>query len=218
MLGHRVKCPGCAEPFTANPSAPPPATEKGERAKQKGGAIDGEDIEVVDDDGGEDADDRRRSRRHREEEEDDRPARAGRRSRVEDDDEEDRPRKKKKKKRRRAEGDGPWLVAIGVTGVFLVIAFFISIVANGTMGMEPAKDGPLVKCLALGIGLVVALAMAGLGVNAVRKREIWTGNAFSGFMLTGTAAVVLGMFQAAVGGCLCGWLVYGLFFTVLRGR
>ncbi len=47
---------------------------------------------------------------------------------------------------------------------------------------------------------------------------MWTRYGFSQYTMTGTAAVMLGMFQGAVGGCLCGWLVYGLFFTVLRGR
>jgi hypothetical protein len=41
---------------------------------------------------------------------------------------------------------------------------------------------------------------------------------FSQNTLTGTAAVVLGMFQTAVGGFLGGWVVYGLFFTLIRGR
>jgi hypothetical protein len=86
------------------------------------------------------------------------------------------------------------------------------------MGIEPAKDGPIVKYLALGLGLVGAVAMAGLGVDAVRKREMWTRYGFSQYTMTGTAAVVLGMFQTAVGGFLGGWVVYGLFFTVLRGR
>jgi hypothetical protein len=211
LLDRQVTCPGCAATFKATPNNPA-SGEQGD---------DGEDIEIVDDTStgysvADDDDKGRRGRRRDDDDEDDRPARAVRRSREADDDEV-RPRKRKKK-RHRAPGEGPWLIAIGVAGVFLVIAFLVSIVANGTMGLEPAKDGPAVKCLGLGLGLVVALAMAGLGVDAVRKREMWTRYGFSQYTLTGTAAVVLGMFQTAVGGCLCGWLVYGLFFTVLRGR
>ncbi len=208
LLGRQVKCPGCFEQFTATPNAP-------------AAADDGEDIEiVVDTEGERGGDDREESGRIRLQEADDDEVRAARwrRARDDDDDEEDRPRKKRKKKRRVAEGDGPWLIAVGVAGGCLVVAFLMSIVANGTMGLDPAKDGPTVKYLGLGFGLVVALAMTGLGVDAVRKREMWTRYGFSEYTMTGTAAVVMGMFQTAVGGCLCGWLVYGLFFTMLRGR
>jgi predicted Zn finger-like uncharacterized protein len=210
LLGRPVKCPGCAATFTATPNNP-----------ESRGQDEGEDIEIVSDTTGgyavaEDEDDERRSRRRRDDDKGDRRTRANRRSREEDD-EEVRPRKRKKK-RRQEEGDGPWLIAVGVAGACLVVAFLVSIVANGTTGLDPAKDGPVVKCIGLGIGLVVALAMTGLGVDAVRKREMWTRYGFSQYTLTGTAAVVLGMFQTAVGGCLCGWLVYGLFFTLIRGR
>jgi hypothetical protein len=105
-----------------------------------------------------------------------------------------------------------------VAGAGLVIAFFVSILANGATGLEPAKDGPVVQCVGLGVGLVVAPALAGLGGDAVRKRKTWTRYGFSQHTITLTAAVVLGLLRTSVGGCLCGWLVYGLFFTVLRGR
>jgi hypothetical protein len=210
LLDRPVKCPGCAATFKATPNKP---------AAEKQGD-EGEDIEIVDDTAtgysvADDEDEGRRGRRRDDDDEDDRRPSRKRRSREEDDDE---VRPRKRKRRRQEEGDGPWLIAVGVAGAGLVIAFLVSIVANGTMGLEPAKDGPVVKCLGLGIGLVVALAMAGLGVDAVRKREMWTRYGFSQYTITGAAAVVLGMFQTAVGGCLCGWIVYGLFFTVLRGR
>jgi hypothetical protein len=218
LLGRRVKCPGCTEPFTATPSAPAAAPAKVDPAKNQREALGEEDLEIIEDtdEGGDDEDDRdedRRRRRRREDDQDDeRPARA-RRSR---DDDEVRPRKRKK--RRQEEGDGPWLIAIGVAGACVVVAFFVSILANGTQGLDPAKDGPIVKYIALGIGLVAALAMTGLGIDGVRKREVMTYYWSSAYKFTGPVAVVLNMIQVAAGGFLCGWVVYGLFFTILRGR
>jgi hypothetical protein len=217
-MGKQVKCPDCAEPFTATSSAPAPAAERKKLPKSKRGEDAGEDIEVVDDTEGERADtrdqeeDRSRRRRREDDEEDRRPTR-GRRSR---DDDEERPRKRKR--RREVRGDGPWLIAIGVAGACVVVAFFASILFNGTQGLDPAKDGPIVKYIALGIGLVGALAVMGLGIDGVRKREVMSYYGFSAYKFTGPVAVALSMFQVAVGGFLGGWVVYGLFFTVLRGR
>jgi hypothetical protein len=201
LLGRRVKCPGCAQPFTASPSAPDAAPAK---KNQREAVEDEEDIEGARD-GEDDGDEDRRRRR--------RPARA-RRSRDDDDDE----RPQKSRKRRSGQGEGPWLMAIGVAGACIVVAFFASILFNGTMGLDPAKDGPIVKYIALGIGLIAALAVIGLGIDGVRKREVLTKYYFAEHKLTGTMAVVLNMIQVAIGGFLGGWVVYGLFFTVLRGR
>jgi hypothetical protein len=196
--------------------------EEPTKGKRQAGGED--DLEVVDDaEGGSSGrDDRdegrlsRRRRRRREDDEDDRRPTRGRLLREEDDEEVERPRKRKK--RRRAQGDGPWLIAVGVAGACVVIAFFASILVNGTMGLDPAKDGPIVKYIALGIGLVAALAVMGLGIDGVRKREVLSYYGFAVHKFTGTVAVALNMFQVAVGGFLGGWVVYGLFFTVLRGR
>jgi hypothetical protein len=171
-----------------------------------------EDLEIVEDTA-EGSDESRRRRRRREDDRDDqRPTRA-RRSR---DDDEERPRKRKK--RRQEQGDGPWPIAIGVAGACVVVGFFASILFNGTQGLDPAKDGPIVKYIALGIGMVAALAVMGLGIDGVRKREVMSYYGFSVYKFTGMTAVLLNMFQVTVGGFLGGWVVYGLFFTVLRGR
>ena len=220
LLGQRVKCPGCAQPFTATPGAPAAAPPKDESARNQREGGGEEDIEVVDDtEGGRDGGEDRRSRRPHDDDRGERRRARARRSRdeeEEEEDEEERPRKRRK--RRREEGDGPWLIAIGVAGACLVVAFFASILFNGTRGLDPAKDGPIVKYIALGIGLVAALAMTGLGIDGVRKREVMSYYHFSVHKFTGTMAVVLSMFQVVVGGFLCGWVVYGLFFTFLRGR
>lgn len=200
-MGKSVKCPGCAETFTATASPPAPPAKKE--------ADDGEDIEVVEEEKGEHADEddpdeeRRRRRRRREDE---------------DEDEEERPRKRKKRRRRPVEGDGPWLAAIGVTGACVVVSFFFSVLVEGTAGLPPAKDGPIVKYLGLGLGLIGALALIGMGIKSVKDREVVSWYYHSMQRFTGTLAVVLGMFEAAVGGFLGGWVVYGLFFTLLRGR
>jgi hypothetical protein len=204
LMGQQVKCPGCAETFTAAASAPVPPTGKEGKAKVEREAEGEEDIEVVDD-----------SRRRDDDEDDRRPDR-GRRSREEDDEGERRPRKKRK--RRTAQGDGPWLAAIGVAAACVVVAFFFSVLVEGTAGLPPAKDGPIVKYLALGLGMIGALALIGLGVKGVKDRELVSWYYHSMQRFTGTLAVVLCMFQTAVGGFLGGWVVYGLFFTALRGR
>jgi hypothetical protein len=218
-MGKQVKCPDCAKPFTATASAPAPAVGKTEPAQSKRRIDDEDELEIVEDTEEEHAagggrDDDRRGRRRREDDEDDRRPTRGRRSR--EDDEEERPRKRKK--RREAQGDGPWLIAVGVAGACVAVAFFASILFNGTQGLDPARDGPIVKYIALGIGLIAALAMTGLGIDGVRKREVMSYYWSAAFKFTGPVAVALSMFQVAVGGFLGGWVVYGLFFTVLRGR
>jgi hypothetical protein len=160
-------------------------------------------------------DEGRRSRGRDEDEDDPRPAR--RRPADEDDEEDEAPRIRKMTQQAWGQVP-PWLLAIGVAFGCLVLSFLACVVVNGTEGIGPAKDGPAVKYIALGLGLVGALALLVLGVDAVHKREVMSRYYFSEHKITGTWAVVLGMFQTAVGGFLCGWVVYGLFFTFLRGR
>jgi hypothetical protein len=200
LIGKSVKCPGCTETFTAAASPPPAPTKKE--------ADSGEDIEVVGDEKGEHPGEEGRDEERRRRLDDD----------DEDDEEEDRPRKRKKKRRRQVEGEGPWLLAIGAAGACVVVSFFFSLLVEGTAGLPPAKDGPIVKYIGLGIGLIGALALIGIGVNSVKKREVMSWYYHSMQQFTGTLAIVLGMFEAAVGGLLGGWVVYGLFFTLLRGR
>jgi hypothetical protein len=105
-----------------------------------------------------------------------------------------------------------------VAGACVVVSFFFSVLVEGTAGLPPAKDGPIVKYIGLGLGLIGALALIGLGVKSVKDREVVSWYYHSMQRFTGTLAVMLGMFEAAVGGFLGGWVVYGLFFTVIRGR
>jgi hypothetical protein len=182
--------------------------------------------EVADEDEAEAADDAEREgggrgrrdegqRSRRDKDEDD--PRPTRRPLADEDDEDDGPRIRKMT--RQAWGPvPPWLLAIGVAFGCVVVSFLVCIAALGTEGIGPAKDGPVVKYIALGLAMVGALALIILGVDAVIKREVTGRYYFSEYKITGTWAVVLGMFQTAVGGCLGGWVVYGHFFTFLRGR
>jgi hypothetical protein len=216
-VGKRVKCPGCAETFQA--TMPAPELTKTRPVRPKHEAASEDEVEAVDDaerEGGGRGrrDEGQRSRRDKDED-DPRPTR--RRPADEEDEEGDAPRIKKMT--RQAWGPvPPWLLAIGVALGCVVVSFLVCIAALGTEGIGPAKDGPVVKYIALGLAMVGALALLVLGVDAVNKREVTSRYYFSEYKITGTWAVVLGMFQTAVGGCLGGWVVYGLFFTFLRGR
>jgi DNA-directed RNA polymerase subunit RPC12/RpoP len=170
-------------------------------------------------DEGDDRDDddrpaRRSRRRDDEDDEDEAPRGRRRREREEDDDEDDRPRRKKKR-RRREEGDGPWLVAAGVAALCFVTTFAGALLVKGTEGLAPGEDGPLGKLFGLGICFLVSLVLMPLGVIGVKNR---TAYGRWGMQITGTTGVILGMIQAAAGGLMCGFALYGVLFTLIHGR
>jgi hypothetical protein len=168
----------------------------------------------------ENEDDDRPARRSRqrddddEEEEDDAPRARRRRERDEDDeDDDDRPRRRKKQ--RREEGDGPWLAAAGVAALGFVTTFGGALLVKGTEGLAPGEDGPIGKLFGLGLCLLVALVLAPLGVYAVKNR---TAYGRWGIKVSGNMGVVLGIIQAAMGGLVGGYALYGVLFTLIRGR
>lgn len=171
----------------------------------------------------EDEDDRpaRPSKRREDDEDDededdeDRPRARKRRARdEEEEDEEDRPRRKKKR-RREAEGDGPWLVAAGVAGLGFVMTFAGALLIKGKQGLAPGEDGPGGKLFGLGLCFLVALVLIPLGIAGVKNR---TAYGRWGIEVTGTMGVTLGMIQAAAGGLLGGFALYGVIFTLINGR
>ncbi len=102
-----------------------------------------------------------------------------------------------------------------VVGVCTFVGFVASIVSNGLSGLPPAQDGPLVKVGSLAFGLLVGVVLVGMGTLSVKNRVItdrW------GVEVRGTIAVVGGMSVAAIGGGLCGFILYGLFFTAICGQ
>jgi hypothetical protein len=149
------------------------------------------------------------------EDDEDRPRARSRRSRDDDEDEDDRRRRRRKKKRREPEGDGPWLISLAAAAACTFVSFVLSILFNGLGGLPPAVDGLLVKVGSLGFGLLVGAVLVGMGTLSVKNRvftDRW------GVEVRGTIAVVGGMSVAAIGGALCGFILYGLFFTVIHGQ
>jgi hypothetical protein len=72
-----------------------------------------------------------------------------------------------------------------------------------------------VKIGSLGFGLLVGVVLVGMGTLSVKNRTFtdrW------GREVRGTIAVVGGMSVAAIGGGLCGFILYALFFTVIHGQ
>jgi hypothetical protein len=124
LIGKRVKCPGCAEIFTAATAAPPPAKEdaEGEKEQDKEEVI---SFQVLDDAKA------KRRRGNDEDADEDRPRRS-RRLRDDDDDDEERPSRRttrrKRKIRRTTSGissvlgelDTPKLILLGVVGVCIL--------------------------------------------------------------------------------------------------
>jgi hypothetical protein len=193
LLGRQVKCPGCSTTFTATPSAPAPGPEKEESAKKKPAAGREETYEVADDAG-----EHRGPRHHRDDDEED----------------EERPRRRRKKKRAQSESDGPWPVAIMATGGCLVLSFLTTLLSLGTAGLPVSSEGLGMKLLALAVGLVVSLVLMGVGTVGVKNRVVYG----RGVPVTGMFAVIVSMIVTATGGGLCGFILYGLLFTLLRGR
>ena len=156
----------------------------------------------------------RRKGRSRYEDDDDRPLARKRTARDEEDDDEIRPRRKKKR-RQQEEEEGPWKIAILVTVGIIVVTFLGTLLYLGTAGLPESKDGPAIKVLALGFGLLVSGVLIGLGIVGVKRQESY---GRWGIDFTGFYGVVFSMIQAALGGFLCGFILYGVFFTILHGR
>jgi hypothetical protein len=172
-------------------------------------------IEVEDDEREDDDRPARRARRRDEDEdeEDDAPRARRRRDREEDEEDEDRPRRKKK--RRREQGDGPWLVAAGVAALGFVMTFGGALAVKGAEGLAPGEDGPAGKLFGLGFCFLVSLVLIPLGIVGVKNR---TAYGRWGMEVSGNMGVILGMIQAAAGGLLGGFALYGVLFTLIRGH
>lgn len=135
--------------------------------------------------------------------------------RREDDDEDDRPtRKKRKRQDDDDQGEGPWVIAAVGAVAALLLTLRGCFALYGRIGLAPGQDGPTQKLIGLGIGLVVALILMPLGVFSV-KNKVAYGRWHS---VTGTTAIVLGMFQAIFGGLMGGFCLYGLIFALINGR
>jgi hypothetical protein len=170
-------------------------------------------LEVEDDEREDDDRPARRSRRRDDDEDEEDAPRARRRQDDDEDDEEDRPRRKKK--RRREQGDGPWLLAAGVAALGFVMTFAGALVVKGTAGLAPGEDGPAGKLFGLGLCFVVSLILIPLGIVGVKNR---TAYGRWGMEVSGNMGVTLGMIQAAAGGLLGGFALYGVLFTLIRGH
>jgi LSD1 subclass zinc finger protein len=132
------------------------------------------------------------------------------------DEEDDRPRRKRKR-RKQQDGDGPWLIAIGVAGGCFVVTFFMTLLVFGFRGLPDNQEegGYPMKLASLATAVVVALILVGMGVFGVKYKIVhgrW------GDVVTGPFAVVLAMVITISGGCLGGFAVYTLLVAVLVGR
>lgn len=162
-----------------------------------------------------------RKRRRPADEEDERPARPVKRRRVEEeDDEEDeededyRPRRRRKRPggRRAESGEGPWLIALGLVPVLILVGFFCGLLTNGTHGLPESKEGgPAAKIGGLLFMEAVCCLLMFFGVRAVKNRRAWL--RFSS--IEGTPGVIVGFLQAGFGSWMFGLGVYGLIFGVI---
>jgi len=100
LVGKKVKCPGCAEIFTAIVNAPAPAKKEAEAKKRQEDEDEGGGYEVVDD--------KKKKKRSRDDDDEDERVSdkpRGRRSRADDDDDEDDDDRPRRSRRSRADDD-----------------------------------------------------------------------------------------------------------------
>lgn len=139
-----------------------------------------------------------------------------RRRRERIDEEDDRPRRKRKR-RKQEDGDGPWLIAVGVAGGCFVIAFFMTLLSFGFRGLpDNAEEGGFpMKLACLAFAVIVALVLVAVGVFGVKNKTVY---GRWGDVVTGPFAVVLAMITTICGGSLGGFAVYALLISVVTGR
>ena len=120
-------------------------------------------------------------------------------------------------RRKQDDGDGPWLIALGVAGACFVVAFLMTLLAFGATGL-PANQGeggyPM-KLASLVFAVFVALVLVGAGVLGVKNKTVY---GRWGDVVTGPFAVVLAMVIAISGGALGGFAVYAVLVSVVTGR
>ena len=129
----------------------------------------------------------------------------------------DPPRRRRSRRPQPAWANYLWLIAVGVAMVCFFISFGVTLLALGTTGLpaETELGAYLTKLGSLAFGVFVALAFVAWGAYSVKIREFrgrW------GEVVTGPFAVVLGMTITVLGGSLGGFVVYGLFVALIRGR